>query len=243
MCHPPDSWGDVRSLRLGVDYQALLAIATKIGGCLVEVERLGEEEKFVWSERERKHQEAILGAVDSLGERIGVQLGELGRLLPMYEQLAEYAYGEPIVDQGSRGITVEEIEKCRNQRAGARYAAELNGGKIRVRDVARVIHASSLSKGSLASVRSALLRYVKEGDEWEALGGGWFRLLGADGPYRSESPGASSERAAVSRLVAEVKEVCGRAEAAVQARRARGEDERTQGQKWTAYGEESAAFE
>lgn len=170
--------------------------------------------QFWRSETHETHDETVLAALTTVGDRISKLSWELGRLLPMYENMVEYAYGTPVGVRSFESITVAEIEKCRNQRAGARYAASVNGGKVRVRDLARLIHSSSLSRGSLSSVRSALLRYVKESDEWESLGDGWFRLLSDDGLEGSEPPASSLEGAEAMRVLAKARDIRRRVEAA-----------------------------
>ena len=162
-----------------------------------------EDVQFKRSEMHEEHQEALAEALSAVGERIMKNLEEAGRLLPIYENLQDFVHGAPRSKEALESLTVADIAKCRNQRAALRYMAVVNGGDVRVRDVARVIHESALSRGTLSSVRSALLRYVKESYEWENLGHGWFRLLTVDDPGISESPKQRYGR----RVLAELEEM------------------------------------
>ena len=74
---------------------------------------------------------------------------------------------------------VAEIERCRNQRQALRHLARSGGGRVRVRDAAKLIVQSRLTKGKVESVRATLLRYVKESPDWVEEGDGYYRLVGA----------------------------------------------------------------
>ena len=165
------------------------------------------------SEKDREHELLLRDTMEWVGEMIVNKLWEVERLIAIYTPMVEYLDGVPSGERSVDLITVEEIEKCRNQREGMRYAAELNGGRVRVREVARLIHASSLSKGTLSSVRSALLRYAKESDEWKEEGGGWFRLLSFDSLDWTESSGTLSSPATVMKVASKGKDIRRQAEA------------------------------
>ena len=133
---------------------------------------------------------ALRGAMEMVRERIVICLEDLERLLPLYASYQEFLGDVPSVGlDAGESISAEELGKFRNQREALRYLAEMNGGILRVRDAARLIHDSQLSRGSLPNVRSALLRYVKESDEWVAEGKGWVRLTGRGRP---ELPGRTA---------------------------------------------------
>lgn len=158
------------------------------------MENSGDESGLLTDEeRLREHELIIRNArLMALGQ-IKQHLRDLETWVNLYEMYDEVLGGISHFKSADaeRDNLAEEISKCRNQREGVRRAAELQGGTVRVRDVARLIHGSALSKGSLSSVRSALLRYVKESDEWEDVGSGYFRLVGlgrVDGPRHGGLP-------------------------------------------------------
>ena len=165
------------------------------------------------SEKNREHEMVLREAMEWVGEMIVNKLREAEELMRIYTPMVEYLDGVPSGERSVDLITVEEIEKCRNQREGMRYAAELNGGRVRVREVARLIHASSLSNGTLSSVRSALLRHAKESDEWQEEDGGWFRLLSFDRLDRPERSGTLSSPGTVMKVASKAKDIRRQAEA------------------------------
>ena len=151
------------------------------GGLLTDEERL------------REHELIMRDMAWTALARINEHLRDLEMWVNLYEMYDGILGGLTHLTSADaeRENLADEIAKCRNQREGVRRAAELQGGTVRVRDVARLIHESALSKGSLSSVRSALLRYVKGSDEWEEMGGGYFRLVGrgrVDGPRQGGLP-------------------------------------------------------
>lgn len=166
-----------------------------------------ERGAFPGDEKMREHVAEIRGAADMALEQIEDHLWHLETWLGLFEKYDEILGGFSHLKSSAaaRGNLIEEIEKCRNQREGLRFAAEMNGGVVRVRDIARMIHGSSLSRGSLSSIRSALLRYVKESDEWVPLGDGYYRLVGEGRAVEPRYRGMSSLRPRLSKAVAKAR--------------------------------------
>ena len=123
----------------------------------------------------------LLGAMRHLDERameLRAELAQVERARSSLEQVVSRGSGSAIkVDDET---IIAEIDRCRNQREGLKAIARRQGGRVRVRDAAKLIERSSLTKAKLQSIRATLLRYVKESDDWIEEGDGFFALVGDD---------------------------------------------------------------
>ena len=123
----------------------------------------------------------LLGAIKHLDERgaaLRTELADVERARAALHQVMAREAGS-VVEEDDESI-IAEINNCRNQREALKWIARRQGGRVRVRDAARLIERSSLTKGQLASIRATLLRYVKEHPDWVSEGGGYFALVSDD---------------------------------------------------------------
>ena len=127
-------------------------------------------------------QEAVLvGAIRHLDERataLRQELADVERARSSLQQVVARESGF-IVATDDQSI-IAEIGDCRNQREGLKWIALRKGGRVRVRDAARLIERSSLTNAKLTSIRATLLRYVKESPDWTEEGDGYFGLVDGD---------------------------------------------------------------
>ena len=123
----------------------------------------------------------LLGAMrhlDELALDLRAELAQVERARSSLEQVVARESGSAIkVDDET---IISEIERCRNQREGLKAIARRQGGRVRVRDAAKLIERSSLTKAKLQSIRATLLRHVKESDDWIEEGDGFFALVEDD---------------------------------------------------------------
>ena len=74
-------------------------------------------------------------------------------------------------------VTVEELNRCRNQPEALRMIGERGGGRIKLSEAVRVIHESNLTSATLPSLRATLHRHLKSSAEWVQEGRGVYRLV------------------------------------------------------------------
>ena len=124
---------------------------------------------------------ALVGAIRHLDERAASLRSKLATIERARAALQQVVVSDVVADVASGDESIiAEIEKSKNQRAALKMIASRQGGRVRVRDAARLIERSSLTKGQLASIRATLLRYVKEHPDWVSEGDGYFALVSDD---------------------------------------------------------------
>ena len=124
--------------------------------------------------------------LDDKAEYLREQLADVTRARAALHRVATHAEVALVVIDPKPVIA--EIDQCRNQREALKVLAGRQGGRVRVRDAAKLIVQSSLTRGKLPSVRATLLRYVKESPDWIEEGDGYFTLV-----KTSRSPGDSGD--------------------------------------------------
>lgn len=84
-------------------------------------------------------------------------------------------------------VTVEEVNRCRNQPEALRMIGERGGGRIKLSEAVKLIHESNLTSATLPSLRATLHRHLKSSAEWEQEGRGVYRLVEFDGIEKDDS--------------------------------------------------------
>ena len=116
--------------------------------------------------------------VNALVSKWQAEITELQRKIDVCTEamrLFDEATSAPLPDTPS--IDVEFIRKCRTQREALREIAKRNEGVVRAKDAAPLILEAGLSKGKLTSVVSTTHNLLNNGDEWEYIEPGTFKLV------------------------------------------------------------------
>ena len=120
------------------------------------------------------------GKLDKEREDLAQTIEQTEAVLEAY---AHWQAQEPSPDSAAEpgrddsGVTAQDIAHCHTQREALYRVAVSKGGKVNIREAAKLILAAGLSGGKVASINATLHRIVSQSDDWEYVEPGVFKLV------------------------------------------------------------------